>query len=183
MKSFLQNLLIFFALALCGLIAYQWVRETGLRRDLQGLTDSVQNEKQKGQDLGVAIKRDEAEIQRLDGIKNQLSQTIKSNDVRITSLARDLDKSTLENERSQKQVEAYKTALETANDSIKKQNEDIKHQNEEMTKLAEERNEITKKFNKIASEYNELASRWNKQQEELAKAATNTPAPPAAGKK
>ena len=34
MKSFLQNLLIFFAMTLCALIAFQWVRETDLRKRL-----------------------------------------------------------------------------------------------------------------------------------------------------
>jgi uncharacterized membrane-anchored protein YhcB (DUF1043 family) len=45
-----------------------------------------------------------------------------------------------------------------------------------MAKLAEDRNEVVKKFNKMAADYNDLAAKWNKQQEELAKAATNTPA-------
>jgi len=40
----------------------------------------------------------------------------------------------------------------------------------------EDRNEVVKKFNKMAADYNDLATKWNKQQEELGKAATNTPA-------
>ncbi len=176
MKNFLQNLLIVFALALCGLIAFQWVRETDLRKNVQKLNDNIHDHLEKIQALDVNIKRDEAEIQRLDGLKNQLTQTVKSNVAQISLLTRDLEKATNETNRLNGQVAAYKAALETANDSIKKQNEDIKKQNEDMAKLAEDRNEVVKKFNALATNYTDLATKWNKQQEDLAKAATNAPA-------
>jgi len=46
-----------------------------------------------------------------------------------------------------------------------------------MAKLSEDRNEVVKKFNKMAADYNDLQRNGTRQQEELAKAATNTPAP------
>jgi chromosome segregation ATPase len=176
MRTFLQNLLIFFALSLCTLISFQWVRETDLRKNVQTLTDTIHDKMENIQNLQASVRRDESEIQRLDGIKNQLTQTVKSNDVQISTLIKSLEKATNEIERTQRQMEAYKGALDAANDSIKKQNEEVKRQNEEMAKLAEDRNEVVKKLNKMAAEYNDLAEKWNKQQEELAKAATNTPA-------
>ena len=176
MKNVLQNLLIFFALALCGLIAFQWVRETDLRRNVQRLTDTIHDHLEKIQSLDVNIRRDETEIQRLDGIKNQLIQTVKSNTVQISLLTRDLEKATNEVERAKVQIEAYKSALQKANDSILKQNEEMKKQNEDLAKLAEDRNEVVKKFNALATNYNDLAAKWNKQQEELARTATNAPA-------
>ena len=176
MKIFLQNLLIFFALALCALISFQWVVETDLRKDVQSLTDTVHDKMENIQNLQASVKRDESEIQRLDGLKNQLTQTVKSNDVQISTLIKSLEKANNEVERTQRQVDTYKEALQAANDSIKKQNEEVKRQNEEMAKLAEDRNEVVKKFNKMAADYNDLATKWNAQQEELAKAATNTPA-------
>ena len=51
MKTFLQNLLIFFALALCALVAYQWVIETDLRRDLQKRTDEIHDKMENIQNL------------------------------------------------------------------------------------------------------------------------------------
>ncbi|HTL57818.1 MAG TPA: hypothetical protein VL361_19175 [Candidatus Limnocylindrales bacterium] len=176
MKTFLQNLLIFFALSLCALISFQWVRETDLRKNVQSLTDTVHDKMESIQNLQVSIKRDESEIQRLDGIKNQLTQTVKSNDLQISTLVKSLEKATNEVERTQHQMEAYKDALLAANESIKKQNEEVKRQNEEMAKMVEDRNEVVKKFNKMAADYNDLAAKWNKQQEDLAKAATNAPA-------
>jgi len=176
MKAFLQNLLIFFALSLCVLMVFQWVRETHMQKDIQDLNNTIHDKLENIQNLQASVKHDESEIQRLDGIKNQLTQTVKSNDVQISNLIKDLEKKTFEFERAEKQIEAYKGALEAANENIKKQNDDIKRQNEEMAKMAEERNEVVKKFNKMAADYNDLAAKWNKQQEELAKQATNTPA-------
>lgn len=182
MRLFLQNLLIFFAIALCGLISFQWVRETDLRRTVQKQTDTIQDKLELVQNLQSAVKRDEAEIQRLDGLKTQLTQQVKSNALEIAGLYRELEKGTNELERTRASLEGFKDALTKANDNIRRQNEDIKKQNEEMAKLAEERNEVVKKFNKAATDYNDLAAKWNNQQEELAKAnAAMTNA--AAGKK
>jgi len=132
MKAFLQNLLIFFALSLCALISFQWVRETDLRKQVQGLTDTVHDKMENIQNLQSAVKHDEGEIVRLDGLKTTLTQTVKSNDLQIFALVRAVEKATNEVERAEKQIEAYKGAIETANENIKKQNDDIKTQNEEM---------------------------------------------------
>jgi hypothetical protein len=44
-----------------------------------------------------------------------------------------------------------------------------------MKKLAEERNQMVVKYNEMATNYNALTTKWNKQQEDLARAATNAP--------
>jgi chromosome segregation ATPase len=174
MRTFLQNLLIFFAVCLCGLCAYQWVLETDLRKDLQKLTDNVQDKKEAIQNLQASVKHDEGEIQRLDGLRTQLTQTVKTNEFQISELNKDLEKATNSLDRAEKQVTTYKDALEQANDNIKRQNDNIKKQNEELAKVAEERNDVVKKFNKMATDYSDLAQKWNKQQAELAQAATNS---------
>ncbi len=175
MKNFLQNLLIFFALCLCGLIAYQWVRETHLRKSVQDLTDAGQTKAEAILNQQATIRRDEAEVQRLDGLRKELIEVTKSNQTQIVALTKSLDKATNEIPRLERQIEVYKDAVQTANNNITKQNEEIKKQNEDMKALADDRNEVVKKFNKMAADYNDLATKWNKQQEELAKAATNTP--------
>jgi chromosome segregation ATPase len=175
MKTFLQNLLIFFALSLCALISYQWVRETDLNKKVQSLSDTVHDKMENIQSLQQSVKHDEAEIVRLDGIKNTLTQTVKSNDTQISLLVKAVDKATNDVDRAERQIDVYKGALDAANENIKKQNDDIKAQNEEMAKLAADRNEVVKKFNKMAADYNDLAAKWNKQQDELAKQATNQP--------
>ena len=62
MKNFLQNLLIFFALCLCGLIAFQWVRETDLRKRLQELTNVMHDKAEAVMNLEANVRRESREI-------------------------------------------------------------------------------------------------------------------------
>jgi len=172
MKNFLQNLLIGFALALCVLVAFQWHREAQLRQELQTLTDNLQKQREAVLGMEGTVKRNEAEILRLDGLKNQLNELAKTNKAEILKLKADLQKSDADFNRMTKQIEDYKSALETANNSIKQQNESVLKQNEDMKKLTAEHNEVVLKFNKMAEEYNELVKKWNEQQEQLNKAAS-----------
>jgi len=174
MRNFLTNLLIAVSLCLCVLIWFQWVREGRTRHKLQALTDTVHDRDETIQGIRGTVKRYEAEISRLDGLKNQLTATVRSNRQEIVSLTGDLDKTKTDLERQTRQVEAYKDALDRANESINKQNEDVKRQNEEMKKMAEERNEIVAKYNKVVGDFNDLATKWNTLQESLSK--TNAPA-------
>jgi chromosome segregation ATPase len=178
MKNVLQNLLIFFALCLCGLVAFQWVRETDLRKNVQGLTDTVHDKMEAIQSLQQTVKRDEAEIQRLDDIRIKLTQTIKTNEFEISSLRKTVEKTANELDLAKQQIEAYKVAVQKANDNILRQNEEIKKQNEKMLELAQERNTVVSNHNELAKKYNDLAEKWNTQQQELAKAATNAPPAP-----
>ncbi|MBM3838475.1 MAG: hypothetical protein FJ398_11015 [Verrucomicrobia bacterium] len=170
MRTFLTNLLAFFALALCGLCAFQWVREARLRAEIVRLNDTVFDKSKTIQALEGTVKRTEAEVERLDKLKTELVDTIKSNRQEILTISKKAEKLERDSEAQKTQLEVYKIAIEKANDSIKKQNEDIKRQNEEMKKLAEERNTNVVKFNKLVEQYNELVKQYNKLQEDAAKA-------------
>ena len=172
MKKFLEGLLIFFSLALCGLIAVQWVRETHLRQDIQALTDKVHDQTENIQSLQATLKRTEAELQRLDALKTELTTKVATNLQEIAQLKKDLDKANTENQRQLDTIAKYKEVVDKANENIRKQNEDIKRQNQEMKQLAQERNEVVEKFNKVAADYNDLVKKWNAQQEELTKKET-----------
>jgi len=173
MKNFLQNLLIFFALCLCGLCGFQWVRETDLRKNVQHLTDTVQDESQAITNLQGEVRTDEAEIRRLDALKNELNDTVKSNRAEISQLTRDLQKVRIENDRNLQQIELDKQTIQAANDNVRLANENIEKQKEILRTLVTNRDELLLKFNKLATNYSNLVDQWNKQQEELAKQATN----------
>ena len=182
MKNFLQNLLIFLSLCLCGLITFQWVRETDLRKSVQEQTDTIQSKTENILNLEAQIRRDNNEIQRLDGIKTQLTSQVQTNEAEIKLIRTELGKSSAEIDRLNVQLEEYRDALSKANtnlliqnEAIKQQNENIKKQNDELVKMANDRNEVVGKYNKLATEYKELVDRWNAQQEQLAKQATNPP--------
>ncbi len=114
MKNFLQNLLIFFALCLCALMVFQWVRETHLNKKVQDLTNTVQDKTEAIQGLQSTVKRDESEIQRLDALRIDLNNKVKTNQMQIASLTKDLDKATAEVEKDEKQIELYKDAIKKA---------------------------------------------------------------------
>src|SRR5215207_9581468 len=104
MKHFLENLLIVFALSLCGMIAFQWVRETRLNKEVQRLNDVIHEKSEAIQTLEGTVKRNEAEIHRLDALKNDLNNTIKSNLLQISNLNKDLEKTQNELERDKRQI-------------------------------------------------------------------------------
>ena len=170
MKNPLQNLLIFFSLCLCALCLFQWHREAALREQIQKLTNTGQDNLEAIRGLQGGLKRADEDIKRLEGLKTELTETVKSNRTQIATLMKAVEKSDLEVEQGLKQIEVYKTALQTANESIKKQNEDVKKQNEELKTLAAERNDTVTKYNKVVQEFNDLAQKWNDAQ---AAAATN----------
>ncbi len=167
MKNFLQNLLIFFALCLCGLVAVQWHRETKLQQQIQRLSDAARDKVEATQSIQSALNRAEEEVKRLDALKNGLNELVKSNQVRIARLQSDLERADTETGKNLKQIDAYKSALEQANANIRKQNEDLK-------RLAAERNEAATKFNKLVEDYNALAQKWS----ELNAPNTATNSPP-----
>src|SRR6266850_1872048 len=100
MKSFLQNLLIFFALCLCALVAFQWHREAQLRREVQSLNNTVHDKLEAIQNLQGRLKLTEQEVKRLDELKNQLTEIVKSNRVEIAELRKELEKVQAENEKN-----------------------------------------------------------------------------------
>ena len=161
MKKFLPNLLIFFSVCLCVLIAVQWVREARLRQSIEHLNQTVYDRDQSIQGLQGSVKKDEAEINRLDARNVELKEVGKSNSVEIAELKKTLRKTESEHETAKQQIEQYKLAVEKQNESIKKQNEDIVEQNRLLKQLGEERNDFVKKFNESVLKYNELVTNYN----------------------
>lgn len=168
LKQFLTNLLIVLALALCALVAVQWVRESRLRQQLQNVLDSVQGKNQSMADLQEQLKRSEEHVQRIEKLRGELAQQLETNSATTLTLRNELDRLRTEAAQSKLSLANYKTMLERANQSIKQQNQDISQQNEELKSLATERNELAAKYNKLAKDFDELAKRWNEQQKELA---------------
>jgi chromosome segregation ATPase len=180
MKNFLQNLLIVFSMLLCVLIAWQWVRETRHRKEVESLSDTIGAQTEIIQGMEETARHNNDEIVRLDDLKTRITDTVRSNEARILALSNELEKVRGENEQATLRINAYKDAVDRANSSIRTQNQSILKQNEELAKLMEERNGIAARFNKLAQDYNDLVAKWNQQQEELAAAASTTSSVPSA---
>lgn len=174
MKNLLQNLLIFLALCLCGMLAFQWLRETGLRKDKQELTDREHDALVTITNLQASLRADQAEIKRLDGLKNQFMELVTSNQTQIAHLNERLDRLAVQKERASAEAAAYSNALQVANSNITRQNEDIRQLNQRLKDLADLHNDSVREYNALATNYTELVEKWNAQQAALARSATNT---------
>ena len=171
MQKFLTNLLIFFALGLCALCVFQWVRESRLRGEVAELHHSVFLKLGAIQNLETQVKQTKEEVLRLDSLRAELSGIIKTNKEEIQNLTKYSEKLEKEIEADKAQIAIYKEAVEKANENIKRQNEDIKRQNEQMKQLASDRNATVEKYNKLVEQYNDLVKQFEKFQEDAAKAA------------
>jgi chromosome segregation ATPase len=169
MNKILPNLLIIFALGLCGLSAFQWNRETRLHADRQTLQDKLTARDENIQSLQATIKRIESDVARLETVKTELTDTVKSNRLEIDGLKKNLYRTEKEGDALREQITAYKTAVEKQNESLKRQNEIITELNGRMKELAEERNGFVEKYNKLAKDYNQVVKEYN----ELAEKITN----------
>ena len=170
MKNNLQNSLIGISFLLCVLIAVQWVREARVHGQMESLTREVEAKAGALQASDGQLKRSEAEVQRLDALKVELTDKVKTNRLEITALKKELEKALAD----AKQIDSFKEALQQANANIKKQNEGILKLNAELKQLMAERNELAVKFSQLSADYNDLAKKWNDQQQKLSQPA---PAP------
>lgn len=166
------------ALGLCGLCAFQWVRETRLRQRVEAL----EGEKGKVADEKVAAEaqgqRFQQEIQRIESERAELFRTVEANNARVAALKTEAAVAKQEVERLAKQAAALKEALDRVNANTERANEQISRLNTDLRRLADERNKAVERFNELAARrdeelkrYNELVTQWNAQQEAIKKAA------------
>jgi chromosome segregation ATPase len=161
MKAFLQNLLIFCSLCLCGLIAFQWIRETKMHQALQKDEDVIHDKSERIQNLEQTVKRIEDDNRRLDALQKQLTEIVKSNNVEIAQLNKDLKTLKVENDKNLKQAEAYKEAYKIATNNVGKANEQIETLNAEVRKLMLQQNGLVAKLNGMVTNLNPLTTMIN----------------------
>ncbi len=171
MNKVLPNILLIFALALCGLCTFQWLREGRLYKNIESLNSELYQKRESIQGLESTVKRFQTEITRLDGIKAELTATIVTNKQEIAALNKDIEKLLKESDAQKQQLTAYKEAMATANERITKQNEDITRQNESLKALAGQRDEKVAELVKLAENYNKVVKDFNELQEAVNKAA------------
>ena len=105
MQKFLSNLLIFFALSLCALCAFQWVRESHLRKEIADLQQTVYLKLEAIQNLEAQLKQTKEDVTRLDSLRVELSGIIKTNKEEIQSLRK-------YSEKLEKDIETDKAVME-----------------------------------------------------------------------
>jgi|JI8StandDraft_1071087.scaffolds.fasta_scaffold307107_1 chromosome segregation ATPase len=165
MKSFLVNLLIGLSIVLCGFNAFQWYREAKLHGRLETLGADIFKKSTEIQGLEQNVKINQEEIKRLDGIREHLNSTLRTNKIVMGQIEDERDKFRKEaNSLKAKadQLDQYREAFDKANENLKKQNEIISTQNDKMKQLADDRNDMVAKFNKLATDYKSIGDDYQK---------------------
>lgn len=182
MRKLLSVVLIGSSLALCVLLAFQWVQAAKLWEKLEGQNREIFVRDQALQNmtnqLGILSEHVAAVVPRVD----ELKATIKTNEQQILQLRAELSRSEVLRTNLSLQIEQYKNAFEVATnklgvayDSIKQQNEVIKEAVAQRDSFVAQLNETIKDRNNIVQQYNDLVETVKTEHELTAQAAQASP--------
>jgi chromosome segregation ATPase len=177
MKNFQANLLVIFALALCGLCAFQWHIQTLQRNeietqnqmlfqknsDIQGFTNSIATLNQQVMQMDARI----TELKTSAATNEQLAIAQKAEITRLNFIGGGLTN----------QIAQYKTGVDTLQAKLKEAYAGISEQNTAITNLVAQREEFVKKYNDSVKDRNDVVAKYNelaKQVEKLQAAASDS---------
>jgi chromosome segregation ATPase len=170
MKNFQQNLLIFLALCLCGLCAYQWYGQTLQRNDIRKLEQTVYDKAAAIQGYTNSIAAMDRQIAQMDAQLTEVRATMSTNELKLADQKQQLSKLGLENEALTNQIAEYKRGVDALQTRLKEAYDGITKQNEAMKEIVAQRDDLVKKFNDevknrndVVAKYNELAASVEKQ--------------------
>jgi chromosome segregation ATPase len=159
--SFLTNLLIVFALGLCALCTFQWLRETESRKIIQTLHNQTYKLESEIQQHTNNIHHMDVRINDLTLLISQLENTIKTNELQIQDLRSETNSLSHSNLVYLAQIDVYTDAYSEATNRLAKAFEDIKKQNDLINEVAAQRNEFVEKLNTCITERNDIVNQYN----------------------
>jgi chromosome segregation ATPase len=179
MKNFQQNLLMFLALGLCALCAWQWYVQTLLHNEGAALQRTIFNQATRIQDYTNSIKNMDAEIAGLSTRINELKQTALTNEQAAAEQKLEILRLRSAGEGMSNQIVQYKEVVDKLEAQLKEASEGIQKQNDAIKQLIAARDDAIKKYNDsmkernaLAEKYNDLVERYNKLQAAAAAAAS-----------
>jgi len=172
------TILIGLAAALCIMAVVQWVDQTHLTRQVESERKDKVGLQTQLQEKDQANHRYSDEITRLEALRKDLDEIVKTNKTELSRVKISLSRTETELGRATNQVVIFKEGLDKANAAIVQQNESVKQQNAAIKQIAEQRAELATKYNKLAEDYNKVVTDYNalieqvkKEHEALQKAA------------
>ncbi len=172
------SILIVLAALLCIMAVVQWVDQTHLTRQVEAERKEKVTLQTQLQEKDQANRRYSDEITRLEGLRKDLDEVVRTNKSELSRLKAELKRADFDLSRSTNQIVMFKDSLDKANAAILQQNESVKQQNAAIKQIAEQRAELATKFNKLAEDYNKVVTDYNalveqvkKEHEALQKAA------------
>ena len=171
MKNLQQNLLIIFALALCGLCAWQWYGQTLQRNQVDSLNEMLSQKLAAIQQYTNSIHVMDGQIAQMDAHVTELKGTIKTNEEMIVDQKRELNRLDATNETLTLEIGEYKDGVQKLQQKLKEAYDGIQKQNDAIKELTAQRDEFVQKLNAsvkdrndVVAKYNELAAAYQKLQ-------------------
>ena len=146
MKPVPNIVLSLLLIALCGLCAWQWDRESKLRLQLKAKVMALNVATTQRDELEARVKAADAEVLRITASLAEL----RANSVSKETHSEALQANTLLRENIEKQ----NTAITQQNERLSKQNAAIQQLNDNLKKLATERDDLAKRLNDVTAMYN-----------------------------
>jgi len=161
MKNFQQNLLVFLALGLCGLCAWQWYVQTLLHNEGQALQKTIFKQASDIQVFTNSIKNMDAEIAGLSTRINELKQTAMTNEQTAVLQKSEIFRLTFYGNSMSNEIVQYKGIVDQLEAKLKEASAGIEKQNDAIKLLVTERDDAIKKYNDSIKERNALAEKYN----------------------
>ncbi len=176
MKNLQVNLLIVFALALCGLCVWQWKIQTIQRDEITTMNGMIYEKNAAIQGYTNAIATLNHQVNQMDAHLTDLKAVVATNEQFILSQKADLAQLQFANHNLTNTVAQYQAAVDTLEARLKDAYAGIDKQNATITNLIAQRNDLVQKYNDevkdrngVVAKYNELAAQVKKLQAEAAK--------------
>jgi chromosome segregation ATPase len=161
MKNLLQNLLVFLALGLCALCAWQWYIQTLLHSQGEALQKTLFKQAAEIQGYTNSIKNMDSEIAGLSTRVNELKQAAMTNEQITLEQKREIVRLNKSSEVLSNEIGQYKVIVDKLEAKLKEASEGIEKQNDAFKKLVAERDEAIQKYNDSIKERNALAEKYN----------------------
>ncbi|HEX3716889.1 MAG TPA: hypothetical protein VH595_02895 [Verrucomicrobiae bacterium] len=161
MKNLLQNLLIFLALALCGLCAWQWYFQTLQRNRIDKLDTTVFKQDGEIQSDTNSIAAMQAEISGRQSRIDELQQTVMSNSQAIVARERENLRLQISADGLSNEIVQYQSVTNLLDGKLKEAYDGIKKQNDAITNLVAQRDEFVGKYNDSVKARNDVVAKYN----------------------
>lgn len=151
MKPVSNIILSLLLVAMCGLCAWQWERESRLRAAYSTQRDQLTITTAQREELASRAKSADAEVLRI---------TASIAELRTNSISKESHDEVLQaNTQMRESIVKQNAAITQHNELLAQQNAAIQQANERLKKVATERDDLAKRLNDLTARYNELAKK------------------------
>lgn len=173
MKNFHVNLLIFLALGLCVLCAFQWYAQTAQREAIGTLNQLVDKKNSQIQDDTNSIAVLNSQVEQLDASLTEVKAESASNAQVVATQKAELTRLQFTLAGLTNTVAQYQAAVNTLEAKLKGAYADLEKQNGVITNLVAQRDQFVQKYNDEVKDRNDVVTKYNQlaaQAEKLEKA-------------